>query len=285
MRILILILALGIIVSCGTNKQPAPDYNAELIQLFEDYKNFQFYTYPEYASYEGNNDYADRLTNQSSIAGELFIDSIRKYKAVLLAMDTAALTETNQLNFSLFLFTLDETINEYDLKIGNYLNFTQQGGFHIYIPQIIDYQPFETDTDIKNYYSRLKQFKIECRNIITNLKEGQQKGIILPCNITTQVLAQLEGLANMPIETSPFYMIYEKNEKLKADPTELKLMIDSNITIGYQELYQDVFSDQYLDVQNASNSFQRFFSGLSDQKKRVRTENPLRSIKKNIKTF
>jgi uncharacterized protein (DUF885 family) len=250
MRTLIFLFFIVSIVSCETSKKPNSDNNATLLQLFEDFKDFQFYTYPEFASYEGVHDYSDRLTDQSAAAGEVYMDSIRQFKEILLSIDTSTISEENQLNYELFLFILNEAIDEYELQIGNYLQFNQQYGFHINIPQTTDLQPLETEKDIQNYYSRLKQFKVECGNVIQNLKEGQQKGIVLPCNITTQVLAQLEGLANMPLESSPFYTIHEKNELLKKDPSELKTMIENHVVSGYQDLYQYMKNEYHPKCRN-----------------------------------
>ena len=234
------------IVSCETSPKQtnAEVANQQLDKIFEDYRNFTYYTYPEYATYEGIHDYNDRLSNQSNVAYDQYMDSIKTIKETVLAIDKASLSSNDQLNYDLFLYKLTQEIAQYEMGIENYLAFTQQQGYHIYFPQITGYQPFETEKDIENYIKRLQQFKTEADHLIEGLKEGQRKGIVLSCNITTQVLAQLEGFSNMSVEESPLYTVITKSEAAKSNKAAIKLAIEESVQPGYQALY-NYYKDEY----------------------------------------
>ncbi|MEZ5007192.1 MAG: DUF885 domain-containing protein [Chitinophagales bacterium] len=234
------------IVSCGTSsKQNNGEVTRQqLNKIFEDYRSFQYYSYPEYATYQGIHDYNDRLSNQSNASYDQYMDSIKSFKKTVLAIDKASLSSNDQLNYDLFLYKLTEEIMQYELEIEKYLMFTQQQGYHIYFPQITGYQPFETENDIENYIKRLQQFKTEAGHLIEGLKEGQSKGIVLSCNITTQVLAQLEGFVNTSAEASPLYTVIEKSEVAKSNEAAIKLAIEESVQPGYQALY-DYYKNEY----------------------------------------
>lgn len=237
------ILICCLIVSCGTT-QTDTKQSEKLNQLFEEYKAFEYFSYPTFASYEGVHDYSDRLTDLSSSANAARNDSIKQFKKHLLEIDKHKLSEADQLNYDLFLYSLTESIEQDDLGIDNYLSFNQQNGFHIFFPQIIGYQPFESEKDVKNYISRLKQFKIESEHIIENLKEGKAKQIVLPCNVSEQVLAQLENFAKQAIEASPLFSVVAQHELSEAQAKEIKNAIEANVVVGYQNMYE-FFKNQY----------------------------------------
>lgn len=243
MKIYKLILLIAILfsnVSCETKQKPSslPHANEKLSAIFGNYRSFQYYTFPQYATYEGFHDYDDRLADQSIAAYDRYIDSIKLIKSTVLTIDKAALSPSNQLNYDLFLVKLNEDIDENELRIGNYLTFSQQNGFHIYFPQITGIQPLKTEKEVQNYIKRLEQFQKEANSIIADLKEGQEKGIVLPCSITEQVLLQLEGFVNTPTASNNLYTVINDSEAANAQKEAIQTAIETSVQPGYNALYK-----------------------------------------------
>ena len=218
--------------------------NESLNDLFERYQDFQYYIYPEYATYNGVHLYDDRLNDQSFEAGEQYRDSINALYESLKLIDHSSLDEMQQLNYELFQVVLEQAIEYDEFEIGQYLDFNQQNGYHIYFPQIVETQPLMTEADINNYFSRLTAFPLEADNIIEKLKRAKDQGIMLACPISSQVLSQLEEFASMDYSVSPLYTVKDKSEALRAHADELTNILKNSIQPAYQKLY-DFFREDY----------------------------------------
>jgi len=239
-----LVLGILIITGCKTSYSPESNTQDQLNSLYERYKAFYHYIYPEDATYNGINDYNDKLMDMSFEAGERYTDSIVSFKLAIEAIDKKELNPDEQINYDLFEHEMNRLIKEDSYEIGRYLQFTQQNGYHIYFPQIVEVQPLENSEDVKNYFSRLKAFPHEVNNIIETLRKAKMLDIMLPCPISEQVLSQLEGFASMQTEDSPFFLATEKSDALKAEANELRDILKNMVAPAYQKLFV-YFRDQY----------------------------------------
>ena len=242
-RITLLGIAL-LIIACTTTESSNSPTGVDLTQLFEDYKDFTYFIYPEYATYDGVHDYNDRLNDQSTETGELYMDSINVFRQSLLSIEVNGLTADERLNYDLFLFVLDQIIDEYSYEISHYVNFNQQNGYHITFPQITEVQPLNTEEDVENYFLRLLSFPEQVDHIIANLQLGASKGITLPCNVSQQVLDQLSGFSEMALESSPLYQAKDKSEALAAQEAKLRSIIENEVAPAYGVLL-GYFRDEY----------------------------------------
>lgn len=241
------IIALMLLIAAGCS-QPEQHTEGEdsgaLDQLFSDYKSYIFYTYPEYATYNGVHEHNDRLADQSVAAGDRYLDSLDGIREALTAMDREGLSDDDIMNYDLFLYSLNTSIDMYSFDPSKYLVFSQQSGYHVTFPQIIETQPFKTEEDIENYFSRLKGFPEQADNVIAMLRQGHDKNIMPYCAVSEQVLKQLESFAGMTPETSPLYTAKEKSEVLAARSDELLQIVSEYIAPAYQELY-NFYKDEY----------------------------------------
>ncbi len=205
--------------------------------MFETYEAYQYKTFPEYALYNGFSDYNDQLTDQSSEGWYKYIDSLKGFKKSMLSINREELEISDQLNYQLFEFILNQALGEAGLDISRYLEFNQQNGYHIYFLQIVEYQLFGTKIDIQNYFSRLNKFPSEVNNVIESLRAGIEKNIMIPCSVSEQVLNQLKGMAGMRLEDTTLFIVKDKHELLAVEEDELGQIVQGKILSSYKKLY------------------------------------------------
>ena len=76
--------------------------NQRLWEIFGQYKEFMMHTYPEWATYEGDHRYDDRLTDYSEKAIFKNYESLQKFHSDLSKIEINTLSDENKINFALF---------------------------------------------------------------------------------------------------------------------------------------------------------------------------------------
>lgn len=236
------ILALPLAGACGEGSGNGA--SIALNRLFDQYKEYQFRTYPEYATYNGYHAYNDQLMDLSAEAGNVYADSIAGFLEALEAVGRESLPSEEQVHYDLFAYELRHSLKEHAFRIGRYLAFNQQNGYHIYFPQIADIQPLETNEEVNDYLQRLALFPRQTGNIIETLKQALYHDITLACPVADQVLQQLQGLAVLAPQETPFYQVVSRSEVLEARSGELLAVIDTAVLPAYGRLWQ-FFEKEY----------------------------------------
>lgn len=242
----VLILSIAIIMTSISYSQ---DANKELYRIFDDYENYNIVNDPEGATYNGDHRFDDLLSDLSEEANRKYYDTVRAYYNRLSSVDYKSLTDDNKLNYDLFKrnlsLTLDyEKFNSYMMPIG------QQGGIHIYFPQLVNTQPVSTYDEYQKYFKRLKGFEKQVNDVIANMKKGMSLGLMPPAFIIEQTLPQMENVMNVDAEKSIFYTTLNKENKLTEEEkakvsAELKEIIANNVNTSYKKLY-DFVKNEYL---------------------------------------
>ncbi|MEO8664070.1 MAG: DUF885 domain-containing protein [Ignavibacteria bacterium] len=228
---------------------PTEDANEQLTQLFKKYDEYNYLTYPEGATYNGDHRYDDKLSDNSEAGVIEGYNSTREFLSELSAIDYSALSYDNKLNYDLFKSTLEEYLagEKFDYYL---MPMGQQSGIHIQFPQLIYVQPVTTYEEYQKYFKRLRGFGLQVDNDISSMRKGMSKGIVPPKFIMEQTLPQMEKVMNVVPEESIFYSTLGFDNKLSAEEKELvskelKEIIVSEINPGYKRLY-DFVKDEYL---------------------------------------
>jgi uncharacterized protein (DUF885 family) len=242
----VLILSIALIMTSISYSQ---DANKELYSIFDDYENYNIVNDPEGATYNGDHRFDDQLSDLSEEANRKYYDTVRAYYNRLSSVDYKSLTDDNKLNYDLFKrnlsLTLDyEKFNSYMMPIG------QQGGIHIYFPQLVNTQPVSTYDEYQKYFKRLKGFDKQVNDVIANMKKGMSLGLMPPAFIIEQTLPQMENVMNVDAEKSIFYTTLNKENKLTEEEkakvsAELKEIITNNVNTSYKKLF-DFVKNEYL---------------------------------------
>jgi uncharacterized protein (DUF885 family) len=227
----------------------AQDENTILWQLFDNVHEYNMRTYPEWATYEGDHRYNDKLTDNSYTGIKARYDSTRMFLSRLLSINYDGLTEENKLNYDLFKYSLEEDLEGEKFNY-HYIPLGQQGGIHINFPQLTNAQPFQTEEDFRKYFARLKGFGGSVNNVIENMQSGLNAGVVAPKFIMEQVLQQINNIKGTPVESSPFFTPVNTSEGLtdnekKRLSGELKEIIEVEIYPHYSRLY-DFIEKEYL---------------------------------------
>ncbi len=223
--------------------------NQRLWEIFGQYKEFMMHTYPEWATYEGDHRYDDRLTDYSEKAIFKNYESLQKFHSDLSKIEINTLSDENKINFALFNNELAEFIDSKEFNL-HYLPITQLDGIHIDLPQIVDVQPLNTQEDLKKYFFRLKKAPKQIDNIIANMKEGIKNKITHPKYICQEILKQIDEINNLDSEKLPFFVSIKDNhfiekESAKQLESELKQILELEIKVAYEKLY-NFLKDEYL---------------------------------------
>ena len=179
------------------------DRSKALSKLFAEIWEDRLKHAPEYASYLGDKRYNDQLTDYSVQAVNAALERGRGFIERLSEIDTAGLTEQEQLSAKLMLRDLiDEQegakFKEWQMPVNQF------GGFHTEMPRMVENLSFETVKDYDDYIARLKKIPTAFSQIMTNMQLGMDEGRVPPKYLLEKVLVQTQALADQKPEESPF---------------------------------------------------------------------------------
>lgn len=221
----------------------------KLWEIFGQYHEYTMHTYPEWATYDGDNRYDDKVTDQSDNGHKNNYQSLNKFLSDLEKIEYKTLSAENKINYDLFTEELGTYLQAEKFHL-HYMPVNQLNGIHIDLPQIIDVQPFNNFEDYRKYLSRLTASVREIDNVIDNMKRGIKAGIVLPGFVIGQVIQQVDELKNNATKETPFYLplLSDKHlisEEKKELEKELLSIIDNELKPAYSRL-SDFLKNDYL---------------------------------------
>ncbi len=188
-------------------EQPAPETAAErsktLAALFSQIWEQQLRNSPEFASAIGDKRYNDRLDDRSAAAYNQRLERETGYLAQLAAIDTAGLSEQEQLSKELMLRHLIEDQQEAVFKPWE-MPINQRSGIVVDLPQLAGLVSFATVKDYDDYIARLKQVPTAFQQVTDDLDRGIADQRTPPRYLLEKVSAQTKVLATQQPADSPF---------------------------------------------------------------------------------
>lgn len=223
--------------------------NYKLWEIFGEYKEYLMGTYPEWATYEGDHRFDDRVTDISEEAVRDNYTSLKKFLNETNKINFKALSEDNKINYILFKEELTKIIDGEFFK-PHYMPINQLTGIHIDLPQIAEFQKLENVHDYERYFLRLKNASKQIRTNIKNMQKGIKSGLTFPEYIMNEVLEQINEIKDPPVEKNPFYLLLLNDKYLKSYEREkvdtgLKSVISEYIIPSYQNLF-DFIKNEYI---------------------------------------
>ncbi len=247
-------LMVAALVLAGAAYAQAPSDSERLHTLVEQYWDELEELNPLFATFNGNNEYNDRLSISISpqhVAKSLALE--KKYLAGVERIDASRLESQDRLTHAIFRRVRAQEIEGYEFP-AHLLPINQFGGLPQMLAQMgagTGVQPFATTQDYDNWLERLGQFPEWCDQAIVNMREGVAKGVVQPRVLMEKVLPQLQALAVADPAQNVFY---EPIEKFPAGVPEgeharlraaLSKLIAERIVPSYQRLHAYV-RDEYL---------------------------------------
>lgn len=195
----------------------------ELQLLFQQQHEFKRRAYPEWATYDGDHRFDDRLTDLSGEAEAMRQQKNKSFLKQAEAISPDLLSPESQLNQRLFQNMLREEIDFHSLGLHLWA-IDQQEGMHLKFPQLVGIQPLESYAQFEQYFSRLRSFEKQVEDTVANLREGLQQGLTLPRSVVLQSLQQMQALASSPLEEMPLFLPVREHEA--GLPAELRERVE-----------------------------------------------------------
>lgn len=130
-----------------------------------------------------------------------------KFLQKVKTFDREALVLSEQLNYDTLVWECEIGLAELGFP-GELMPITQFRGMHLQVAIWAggtSAQPFKTVRDYENWLGRLDGFADWCATAVERMKEGVEKGYVLPRALTEKMIPQLARMAAGPAEKHPFY--------------------------------------------------------------------------------
>lgn len=226
-------------------QQPAPqsleDRRATLNALFAEVWQDRLAHEPEFASTIGDKRYDDKLTDYSVEAYNEELQRGRDYLLRLGTIDTAGMSDQEQLSKDLMVRQLIEQQKESQFKPWE-MPITQFNGIQIELPQLVPLLSFDDAKDYYDYTARLDKVPVAFQQITDNAATGIEDGHVPPKFLLEKVLVQVNAIANQKPEDTPFAQPLKKFPASisVADQTKIRAeVLDSirtNVVPAYKKL-------------------------------------------------
>lgn len=208
----------------------------QLLTLLEDEWNNMMFNIPEMATFLGNHDYNDRLTDLSEEAIEKNHQHNLHVLQKLKDMNLNTLSTENKINYDLFVEKVEEDIREHNFK--SYLMpLNQMDGVQNTFIYTIQIMPFKTYKDFENYLSRLEFFPEYIDQLIHLMTIGHETGYTVPKAAIVNVVSQIRDQLPQDYKESVYFkVINESNSTLEKIKTEIEKQIQNSLYPTFKKL-------------------------------------------------
>ena len=180
-----------------------------LNDLLHEQWEYTMRTNPIYASILGDKRYNDQVDDFSQQAIDDNLEQSRRFLARFEAIDPTGFPDQEILNKQLMVRDLHMGLESARFKPWE-MPVNQFNGIHIDAPQLVSILSFENVKDYDDYISRLKQLPRLFDQTVVQMRKGMVDGLMPPKILLEQVVTQANGIANTPVEQSPFTHPFDK---------------------------------------------------------------------------
>lgn len=236
----------------GAQAAPAPERSKALTALFGEIWEDRLKREPEYASMLGDKRYNDQLTNFSASEVNNSLARGRGYIERLGAIDTAGLSEQEQISAEVMLRSLIDDQEGARFKAWE-MPVNQFDGFHTGIARLPGLLTFETVKDYDDWTARLRKIPGAFSQLEANMMLGMDEHRVPPQYLMEKVLAQTRAIAEGKPAESPFALPLKKFPAAvgaadrKRISEEMLEAISTSVLPGYQR-FGRFLSSQYIPV-------------------------------------
>lgn len=265
-KITVLCIAILSISSCKQQVEQNPNTtpNTDFTALVEAYYQEGLQLNPINATVAGDYRYNDTFPNVLSKAHKAKTKAYyTTYKAKLADFPDASLTETQQMSKAILAWECDIHLEELAFN-ADLTPIDQMWSINLFMGQLASgagAQPFATVEDYQKWTKRVDGYLQWMASAEANMRQGMQKGYVLPKALIVKVLPQLQALTVKDVDEHLFYQPIHKlpahfSEEDKASITAgYTRMIQEKIIPAYQKLHA-FMSDTYLKAGRATSGIQ-----------------------------
>ncbi|MEE8077801.1 MAG: DUF885 domain-containing protein [Pseudomonadales bacterium] len=155
------------------------EISSPLHELFDREWTFRLSEYPLLATSVGRHEYDDRLPAVSLADQQHRATVWRGFLSELAAIDRAALTASDRVNYDIFERQLQDFVAEIEFRAYQ-IPLNADSGFHMSFARLPVNVPLHTVADYENYLSRLMAFPKYMGQQIANMRGGIERDFVLP---------------------------------------------------------------------------------------------------------
>jgi uncharacterized protein (DUF885 family) len=239
---IIFISSLGIASDNPTEEKPHA--------LFDEFWEYSLERNPLFATSAGVQSYNDRLPVVAVEEYELHKQRLQQFLRRVEDLPREELSDRDRINYDFFIQILDDQIGELKFKTF-YMPITNRSGFYISFPELSERVPLNTVRDYENYIARLNGFAEYTRQHIGIMREGIQRGFILPRIVLEGAEQAIEphivddptqSLLYRAFESFPESIPRAERDRLTEQGAEA---IERSVVPGYRQ-FLDFMRDEYI---------------------------------------
>lgn len=210
--------------------------NKELHQVLEQYYQERMALYPIEATFAGetkfNNLFPNTLSDDYLAKSKAFFE---KYKKEMAQFDNVTLSESDKLSKTILEWECNITLEGFQFH-EELMPINQFQSVPLMVGQLASgssAQPFKTVADYNNWLQRLNGFNDWVLSAEARMKEGVEKGYVLPEALTVRVIPQIKDLANADLKNNLFY------SPLQLFPSDFSVSDKKKITDDYSKVIRE----------------------------------------------
>ncbi|KAB7531773.1 DUF885 family protein [Flagellimonas olearia] len=244
--------------------EETPSKSAEFATVLDNYYEDGLKLNPLLATMAGDHRYDDSFPNMlSDVYQEESKAYYEGYKERLSQFPDESLTESEQMSKAILLWECNINLDEFNFK-ADLTPIDQMWSPNLFVGQLASgssAQPFNTVEDYENWMKRVDGYLEWLSSTETKMKEGMEKGHVLPKSLIVKVLPQLQSQTGKDLDQHLFYqpiknMPADFTEEQKASLTAAyKDMIINKVIPAYENLYNFMSTD-YLEAGRESSGIQ-----------------------------
>jgi uncharacterized protein (DUF885 family) len=245
-----LILAATFLVVNLSLRAAEPAASEQFANLLDEAWEFRLREQPLFATTTGDHRYDDKLPSVS-LADETRRNAAeRDFLARLKAIDRAALSTADQLNYDIFGRNLRDSVQEHEFQTF-LMPISDRWGFHVEFPELPRDVPLLSTRDYENYIARLSSFRHYAAGHIELMREGVKRGITVPSVIMQRYNEPLEAqivddpeksLLYKPLLEFPSGVPKSEHDRLRA---AARAAIADSVVPGYRA-FLEFMKNEYV---------------------------------------
>ena len=254
LRKIAVVAALLVLAACGSKEEPAApeptesvDAGEALHALFDEHFERGLELNPLRATFIGDNRYNDRLAQSYSAAYRATVEAMdREFLERLLEIDREQLGYQDQLSYDIFRIDREESLegNEFPTHLQPLNQFRSMMNFFVQLGSGASAHPFKTVKDYDDWLSRVDDFAVNVDQMIENMKEGMQQGVVQPRILMAKVVPQLESQIKDDVTQSAFY------KPISNMPEEFSEADRERLAAAYQDKIANTIIPAYARLNN-----------------------------------
>lgn len=265
-KLTLLLVALVGLQSCKkeVKKEETPVPNEEFAAVLESYYEDGLRLNPLSATTAGDHRYDDKFPNQLSDEHAAKAKAhFQNYKNQLANFPDSDLTESEQMSKAILAWECEINLNEFNFN-ANLTPIDQMWSPNLFMGQLASgssAQPFNSTEDYEKWTKRVDGYLEWLASTEDKMREGMEKGHVLPKSLIVKVLPQLESLTVTDLDQHLFYSpiknlpdSFTEEQKLKLT-TAYEQMINDKIIPAYKKLHT-FMANEYLDAGRESSGIQ-----------------------------